>query len=208
MHLSHPLRTLAPTLDMGVLGCVARSTRVYSLGDIVAHTGASRPGVRLAAGRLATGGLLETVQLGRATGYRFNRDHLLAEPVLAAIQARATLQSRIRDHITAWELPARRVILFGSVARDVADAESDVDLIVISESPKALTEDAWQEQVLDLVTAVRRWTGNECDVISFTEQEWSDARSRDEALPAEIGRDGIVLLDTRSESHRTNKAPA
>lgn len=204
MHLTHPLRTLAPTLDMAVLGCVARSTRVYSLTDVVDHTGASRPGVRLAAERLAAGGLLESVQVGRATGYRLNREHLLAEPILAAIEARSTLRTRIRNHVSGWALPARRVVLFGSAARDDADSESDVDLLIIPENSSALAQDAWHGQVLDLVTAVRRWTGNECDVVSLTAQEWADASSRHEALPQAIGRDGIVLLDT----HRTTKGPA
>lgn len=194
MHLTHPLKTIAPSLDMGVLECVARSTRIYSIGEIADFTEASRPGARLAAERLTTGGLLEPVTVGRSRGYRLNRDHVLTPSILAALQAPSVLRSRIGDLVAEWPLPADRVILFGSGARGEADADSDLDLLIIPSDPAALDDEGWAEQVLDLVMAIRRWTGNGCDVITLTAQDWADAVEAEEALAGEVERDGIVLL--------------
>ncbi|NYE02107.1 putative nucleotidyltransferase [Kineosphaera limosa] len=180
---------------MRVLTCVARSTKIYSLGEIADYAGASRPGVRLAAERLAEQGLLDEISIGRTRGYSLNREHVLTEPLLAAANGRATAISRIRERIEGWTLPAQHAVLFGSAARREGDASSDVDLLIVPQAEGAHQDDLWSTQILELVTAVRRWTGNSCDVVTLSPKEWSDLSDSDEPFAVEIRREGMDLLE-------------
>lgn len=101
-----------------------------------------------------------------------------------AAEARATTWRAQRRHeatraaqALVEELGARRVLLFGSLARGNATLDSDVDLWV-----EGLAEDAF----LDAVSLVRQHiTATEVDVVRA---EWARASVRERAL-----REGVVL---------------
>ena len=79
------------------------------------------------------------------------------------------------------------MILFGSVARGEATAESDVDLAVVAPSD-------WEGRT-ELEDAVRARLGNDCDVLVFTPEEFGRlAGSGEEPVVAQIVADGVVLL--------------
>ena len=58
MDLTHPERTLAPTLDLPVLACLGRQDRAWTTRELADATGATIPGVRQALRRLSTSGLV------------------------------------------------------------------------------------------------------------------------------------------------------
>jgi predicted nucleotidyltransferase len=79
------------------------------------------------------------------------------------------------------------VILFGSVARGKATADSDVDLVVIA-APD------WDGRS-ELEDAVRARLGNDCDVLVFTPDQFSQhASTGDEPVVAQILADGVALV--------------
>jgi predicted nucleotidyltransferase len=78
------------------------------------------------------------------------------------------------------------VVLFGSVARGEARADSDVDLVVLA-GPN------WDGRS-ELEDAVRARLGNDCDVLVFTPEQFSrHASTGDEPVVAQILTDGVVL---------------
>ena len=79
------------------------------------------------------------------------------------------------------------VILFGSVARGEATADSDVDLVVLA-SPD------WDDRT-ELEDVVSARLGNDCDVLVFTPEEFSRlAATGEEPVVADILSDGVLLL--------------
>jgi predicted nucleotidyltransferase len=127
-------------------------------------------------------GLLTTEIVGRAGVHRINEEH-------EAVTALRSLASPIEmlTRVVREEAPeALAVIVFGSVARGEARADSDIDLAVVA------PED-WAGRA-DLQERVRARLGNSCDVLHFTAQGLSAAAADQEPVVAEILRDGIALV--------------
>lgn len=206
MHLTHPLTSLAPTLDMGVLAVLARSTRVVGLTHVAEALDTSRTGTRAAAERLAEQGLVDVVTVGRAKGYALNREHVLVPAILSALRAPAEIRARIRALVDEWPLPPAKVILFGSMARGDADAGSDIDLVVLHDDAATPDDDRWAEQLLELSSGVRRWTGNDCDVLAFSSKEWTRMHDTRNPLATEVDREGVLVWESVSAGHDGNAA--
>jgi predicted nucleotidyltransferase len=66
---------------------------------------------------------------------------------------------------------------------------SDIDLAVIA-SP------TWDKRV-ELQDTVRRRLGNDCDVLVFTEAEFSRAAAAGEPVAGDILRDGVALVGSK-----------
>jgi predicted nucleotidyltransferase len=78
------------------------------------------------------------------------------------------------------------VLLFGSIARGDATANSDIDLAVIADPD-------WPGLV-ELEDTIRTRLGNNCDVLAFTSAEFSQLARNGEPVVSDILRHGIALL--------------
>ena len=128
-------------------------------------------------------GLVETQTVGRAGVHVINEQHSSIAPLRALVDPIIALESAIG---VAIDSNVKAVILFGSVARGEATPTSDIDLAVIS-SP------AWDERV-KLQDTVRVQLGNHCDVLVFTEAEFSRLAAAGEPVVTDIVRDGVALV--------------
>jgi predicted nucleotidyltransferase len=86
------------------------------------------------------------------------------------------------------------VIVFGSVARGDAHADSDVDLVVIA-------TEAWNGRA-ELQQQVHERLGNDCDVLHLTCEHFKLAPEDREPVVSEILRDGIALVGTMPRRSR------
>ena len=95
MDLAQPLSTLVPSVDGYVLTVLAR-TEAPLTGRRVALLArrGSRPAGQAVRDRLVEHGVVHAQSAGSAVLYLLNRDHLLAEPLVAAVSA-ACLGSRL-----------------------------------------------------------------------------------------------------------------
>lgn len=207
MHLTSPLASLAPTLDMGVLAVLARSTRAVGVTQLATSLSASRTGTRAAVERLAAQGLVDVIAVGNTKGYALNRDHVLAPAILQALRAPAEIRSRIHDLVDGWTLRPTRVVLFGSMARGEAEDDSDVDLVVLYEDPRTPDDELWPDQLLELTTAVRRWTGNDCDILAFSSTEWARMRQAREPLALAVEQDSVRVWGATPSDRHDGSAP-
>lgn len=196
MDFRRPLGAVIPTLDGDVLAVLAGAEEEFSGRRIHRVLGAgSENGVRKAAERLTDQGIVLSRQAGRANLYKLNRAHLAAPYVEGLTTLRAQLFDRLRSTISAWSLPPRSAMVFGSVARGEATARSDLDLLVIR--PSGVEEDAgeWRDQLAVLEGEATEWTGNDVRILEYGEGELGDAAVRrviEEALA-----DGIELYGSR-----------
>jgi len=129
-------------------------------------------------------GVVESQTVGRAMIHAINEDHYAIQPLRVLLDPFAALQDAIRGAVGS---SVNTVILFGSVARGEAIADSDVDLVVLAPPD-------WDGRS-ELQDLVRARLGNDCDVLVFTPEEFSRlAASDDEPVVSEILADGVVLL--------------
>ncbi|GAA4970991.1 nucleotidyltransferase domain-containing protein [Kineococcus glutinatus] len=194
MDLSDPVSAVIPTLEGQVLRVLAGTTRPMTASTIarLAARG-SGPGVRVALQRLVDVGTVLQDRVGRQYEYRANRDHAAWPAIQAAVDFangfRARLDAeigRLIHDVTAHEAPdvgwGERVTcaLFGSTARGTADAESDVDLVlVIPDGVPAESGEALSEHLSERITL---FTGNPVNTLLLTTGQRDEMVSRDDAL--------------------------
>ena len=132
---------------------------------------------------LAQLGLVQSRTVGRAGVHTINEDHAAISPLRALLDPIAALKEVIEQTI---DPAVQTVLLFGSIARGVATADSDIDLAVIADRD-------WPGQV-KLEDTIRTRLGNNCDVLAFTSAEFSKLAKDGEPVVSDILRHGIALL--------------
>ena len=164
------LRTGVPLTGRQVHGLVRDQCSLWSVQQALAS--------------LADLGVVESRAVGRAMVHTINEDHYAIQPVRVLLDPIAALREAVRAVVGS---SVDGVVLFGSVARGEATAESDVDLAVVAPSD-------WEGRT-ELEDAVRSRLGNDCDVLVFTPEEFGRlAGSGEEPVVAQIVADGVVLL--------------
>ncbi|MHB1568463.1 MAG: nucleotidyltransferase domain-containing protein [Solirubrobacteraceae bacterium] len=186
---------VAPTLDGDILAALARGDLELSGRELARHIGyGSAEGIRRAADRLVAQGTVLRRAAGGAHLYRLNREHLAARHIEGLANMRGDLLERLRSLLAAWSEPAKVVLLFGSVARGEATADSDVDLLIIRARAVDPDSGAWRTQLFDLARSVTAWTGNDTRVVEYGEEELSEGP---EPILGEAITDGIELFGSR-----------
>ena len=164
------LRTGVPLTGRQVHGLVRDQCSLWSVQQALAS--------------LADLGVVESRAVGRAMVHTINEDHYAIQPLRVLLDPIAALREAVRAVVGS---SVDGVVLFGSVARGEATAESDVDLAVVAPS-------GWEGRT-ELEDAVRSRLGNDCDVLVFTPEEFGRlAGSGEEPVVAQIVADGVVLL--------------
>jgi DNA-binding transcriptional ArsR family regulator len=201
MHLTQPLRSLIPTLDGAALTVLARTESALSASQIARLTQhGSRTGLRLALDRLVGTGLVDADPSSSGRLYRLNRQHVLAPAVLAGASARNDLLSRLTDGLSALVPAPEHASVFGSLARDVADENSDIDLLLVMPAGLDLHDESWRAQVRALEDAVLRWTGNRLEPLVLTTSQLTAAARRGERIIDELSSDASTLVGESFES--------
>lgn len=196
MDFQRPFRVVGPTLDGDVLGVLARADDEFTGRRIHRVLGrGSEHGVRKAADRLVEQGILSRRQAGQAKLYSLNRSHLAAPYVEGLGSLRSQLVERLKGTVGAWKKPAAVVLLFGSVARGDAGADSDLDLLVVRRRDTEEDLVRWQDQLAALESEATAWTGNETRVIEYGEEDLTDPNVR--GLVEEGLGEGIAIYGTR-----------
>lgn len=191
MDFAHPLRVVSPTLDGDVLIVLAGAEEEFSgrrVHRLVGH--GSEPGVRKAVERLVDQGIVLRRQAGRANLYRLNRQHVCAEAIELLVEARSQLISWLQEAIASWEVAPRCAVVFGSVARNQAGPDSDLDLLVVRPLQVHEEDASWQSQLGSLQRSATAWSGNDARIVELAEGELALA----EPLLSEVVREGIALF--------------
>jgi hypothetical protein len=76
------------------------------------------------------------------------------------------------------------VLLFGSVARGEAGAESDLDLLVVRDARTDEDAPGWCEQLANLERDATAWSGNAARIVEYGEEDLTDAAVRDVLVEA------------------------
>jgi predicted nucleotidyltransferase len=191
MNFGEPFGGLMPGARGAVLAALLRTgapltgRRIHALVD-----GHSLGAVQQALRSLEQIGLITTETIGRAGVHRVNESHDAIAPLRSLASPIEMLTRVVRDTASAVET----VIVFGSVARGEARADSDIDLVVIA-------PETWEGRA-HLQQQVHERLGNDCDVLHLTRQDFARAPEDREPVVAEILRDGLALVGTMPRPSR------
>lgn len=186
--VSNPISSVIPSLDGPVLGALSGTSMPMSLTEVHRLVGVgSLSGVRRVLVRLVATGVVKSVP----GGYVLNRDHVAAAAIEMLARLWATCLERIRTTVGQWPEKPRLVGVFGSAARRDGDEDSDIDLLVVSDTVGAENYSA------DLAEAVGRWTGNPAHVVTVTMTDIGRMRRARERVLAEWDRDLIAVVGDR-----------
>jgi hypothetical protein len=210
MDLRHPLRSLIPSLDSAVLEVLAGAKTGLGVSQItrLAAKG-TRPGLTAVLDRLVAHGVVLAEPANQGFLYRLNRDHLLAPVVVATAAVRGTLIARLTDAVDGFAPQPAHASLFGSFARGEADADSDIDLLLIAGTGRDAA--LWDDSAAQLRDRVFRWTGNRCQLMVLTVPRLRQLAAANEPIVANWLADGLLLsgaplADLLSTAKRTSRA--
>lgn len=136
-------------------------------------------------------GLVDSQTIGRAGVHLINEQHSSIAPLRALVDPIAALESAVHEVIDS---SVKAVILFGSIARAEATSTSDIDLAIIASS-------TWDDRV-KLQDTIKQRLGNNCDILVFTEAEFTHLSAKGEPVVADIIRDGVALIGSLPGSKR------
>jgi predicted nucleotidyltransferase len=172
MDLKSPISTVLPSLDGPVLQVLADAEEGLSGRQIHKLAGSgSVAGVRLVLQRLAATGLVHVDDLGNSLLYRLNRKHLVAGIVEQLANLRRTLVDCLADEISRWRVLPVHASLYGAIARDDGDLDSDVDLLLIRPDQHEFEDVVWETQVTQLMQIVVDLTGNAAHIFELSQTE-------------------------------------
>ncbi len=175
-----------------------------SARDVGRRAGLSHPTAASVLRALSDQGVVKAERSAGSTGFRLNRDHVLA-PAIAVLFEReqgleSDLEEFLREEIRGRRLPMRGAFLFGSVVRGAATETSDIDLAVLCAPAHEREVSEGLEDVADVVSA--RF-GNRLNVVLTTRTPEKLQRGPGSRLWRTVLRDGrpvIPLHDLRRDA--------
>jgi Nucleotidyltransferase domain len=187
----HPFAVVTPTLDGDVLTRLAQAEAAFTPGQLQRILpGRSTEGIRKTLQRLTVQGVVDAEFVGKGAQYRLNRDHLVADHIIAIANQRATLLRRLEGALEGWLVRPVYGAVFGSTARGDARSDSDIDIFLVR--PDDAPPDQWEDTVGDLSRSVTRWTGNDTRTLHMPEAEVRSGAGTDPVLTS-IVDEGLTV---------------
>jgi predicted nucleotidyltransferase len=220
--LGDPTRAISPTLDGTVLAVLAAAGRPMTVSDVAAQTvRGSEIGVRRTLGRLVDQGIVQATEVGRVRVHELNRAHVAAPAAELLAGLRLEVWKRLRETLFKWKVHPVYACAFGSAARGDANADSDIDVLLVHppfpgerwpaksvslvetlgilavDFARPVTTEAdarrWNSQIETLHGLVRSWTGNSLQVVDLSAFDWVRQRRSSTPLWQAIERDAVEL---------------
>ncbi len=194
--MTNPTRVIAPTIDLQLLTILAGVDGEMSRGEISKLAPLiSSSALFKALRRLSTEGIVHVRSASsRINFYSFNRDHIAADAVVAAMGLRQKLFERIKGKAISWKIQPVSLALFGSAARGDGTPESDIDVLVIRSNKVDEDSPAWEEQVSELSQLIYNWSGNHASIIQVNEKEIAQMVKSKKPIVKSLKRDALYLL--------------
>jgi predicted nucleotidyltransferase/biotin operon repressor len=186
---------------------ITSKSRVEILTRFVTHPGerfhymqldrllkASRPSIQKELKRLEDAGILASQKEANTRFYWINQNHPLYPELKSIIFKTAGLADFLRESL-AQIGPIDIALIYGSIAKNVEDVRSDIDLLVIGD----IDLDALHEAV----DAAEKSIDREINPATFTHEEWRARVKRKQAFATDIlAGPKIILIGDEDELRR------
>ena len=160
--------------------------RPMYLRELARQTGISPGALQHELGQLAKADLVIREQDGNRVTYRANAAHPIYPELRAIVQKTCGLPAQIKDALAAYAPQIRLAALYGSMAKGLDHAYSDVDLLVVA--------DISLEQTLAVLAPIETRLGREISVRLYKPSEFHKRREENESFLVNVLNGPLTLL--------------
>ncbi|MCB1284369.1 MAG: nucleotidyltransferase domain-containing protein [Microthrixaceae bacterium] len=193
MDFVRPIEAIVPGAQGRVLEVLARTTDELNLRTIARLAGISPAQTSRVLPRLAYLGIVRRREVPPASLFSLALDHVAAGPLLALAASRQSVLDEIgRAASELVDLPISAIV-FGSLARGEADAESDIDLAVVRPTHIDEDDDSWVDGLESLRQRVRDVSGNQVEILEVGVDDVAHKLTSNNPVWADICREGRVV---------------
>jgi predicted nucleotidyltransferase len=193
MDFVRPVEAIVPGAQGRVLAVMAETSAELNLRTISELSGVSLAQASRVLPGLVELGVLERREVPPSSLFRFVPDHVASRSILALARSTDTALEELGHLAASLLMPPVSIVVFGSFARREADAESDIDLLVVRPDDVEEDDEKWATSMERLHTDGRRLTGNRLEVLEVVAREAAALLTSRRPLWADIRRDGRVL---------------
>ena len=144
--------------------------------------------------RFAALGIVDARPSSHATTFEINREHILYAPILALFEASAELESRLRALVRSRGGDAVTAAIFGSVARDDATLESDLDIVLVF--PDDFDSDQHTALLDEIMTSLNRASGRQVQIYDIDRSGLAEMAERSDPLVERLREEAIPITGT------------
>lgn len=203
MDFIHPVHAVVPGVQGRILAVLAETTSELNLRTIASIANVSEAQVSRVIPALVAIGLVERREAPPSALFRLVRDHIAAGPILALSRSRDRMIQEMCKVAESLPVPPSSVIIFGSFARGEADAESDIDTLMISPTGIDESDEAWSASVEQWIQHVGEVSGNRVEVLEASADEVPARLDRGGSVWQDIERDGLIIHGKALDSYRS-----
>jgi predicted nucleotidyltransferase len=144
-----------------------QSDRQFALKDLISLAESGSGAVQREVEKLSQAGLISVEQVGRLKFYRANHLSPVFEEIKSIISKTAGLAPPIKSALLKLKPDIKLAFIYGSVAKKVDSARSDIDLLIVSDGLDLGT-------VYEALAPIEKGIGRSISPTLYTEKEWRD----------------------------------
>ncbi len=193
MDFVRPVEAVIPGVQGRVLAVLAETTAELNLRTIARLSGVSPAQTSRVLPGLVALGLVERREAPPSSLFRLVPEHVASGPLIALARGRDGMIGEMSRVAAALPVAPMSVIVFGSFARGEADAESDIDTVLVRAIGFDESDEAWSASVEQWRSQIRRVGGNPVEVLEVGADEIGARLSSRQPVWRDIRREGIVI---------------
>lgn len=144
--------------------------RSFFAGELIELTGSGSGAVQRELQRLTSSGLVTVRRIGKQKHYQANPDCPVFDELCALVRKTIAMVEPIRQALAPLAGKIARALLYGSVARGMDTASSDIDLLVVA-------DDLTLEKLYSALAPVEARLDRKISPTLYTIREFSDRRA-------------------------------
>jgi DNA-binding transcriptional ArsR family regulator len=205
MDFVRPVEAVIPGVQGRVLAVLAETTAELNLRTIARLSGVSHAQVSRVLPGLVELGLVERREAPPSSLFRLVPEHVATGPLIALSRGLDRVVTEMGRAAAVLPVAPVSLIVFGSLARGEADAESDIDTVFVRPVGVDESDEAWADSVEQWRSQIRRVSGNPVEVFEVGFEEIGARLRSGQAVWRDIRREGIVVhgraLDELAEAY-------
>jgi predicted nucleotidyltransferase len=190
---TRPVQALIPGTQGKILGVLTGTTAQLNLTTISRLAGVSPAQASRVLPELVHLGLVERVEAPPSALFRLMDENVVGGLVRSMADLGYLALKAVGDSVALQKSRPELVIVFGSFARGEADADSDLDLVIVR--PAGIDDDdsAWAESIVTLSQDVARALGNPVNTLEVSANDLERRLKSRSELWKSIYTEGIVV---------------
>lgn len=172
----------------------------FSVGEIISHVEAGSGGVQRELKRLGGSGLIDSRRVGNQRRYRANPTSPIFNELCSIVRKTIGVVDPLRGALAPLVDQMELALLYGSTAKGTAHAQSDIDLLVVSDS---LTLEA----LFRSLEGVELQLGRQIQATLYTRAEFDNRRAEASPFLRKVLAGEYVVLVGELSDTRASREP-